>query len=286
MFTPSIVVEYTYPLQPPPDEDVIWRKDISPHLAGTPQNVLQICQYGFTEMVNNAIEHSGSKTLKIKLSQIDKIRFSIIDYGIGIFTKIKDDFGLEDPDHAILELIKGKLTSAPQQHSGEGIFFTSRIFDTFTISSGNLAFSWLKNANRFEFLNTDNSPGTTVTMTISTNSKLSLTSIFNEYADPDKQPGFYRTAVPLQIMQHEGESLMSRSQARRLMNRFDRFLEVALDFTGVDFIGQGFADEIFRVFAQAHPNTRLVPINCAEIVERMIAHVKGNMGDSSESAGT
>jgi hypothetical protein len=52
-------------------------------------------------------------------------------------------------------------------------------------------------------------------------------------------------------MQYEGESLMSRSQARRLMNRFDRFSEVVLDFTGVNFIGQGFADEIFRVFANA-----------------------------------
>jgi anti-sigma regulatory factor (Ser/Thr protein kinase) len=268
-------IEYACPLQPPPDEDVIWRKIISPHLTGISQNVLRICQYGFTEIVNNAIEHSGSKTLKIKLSQNGEIRFSIIDYGVGIFTKIKDDFGLEEPDHAMLELIKGKLTSDPRQHSGEGIFFTSRIFDTFTVASGSLQFSWIKNGGRFEFSNIENGPGTTVTMAISVDSKLSLTNIFNEYADPDKQPGFYKTSVPLQIMQHEGESLMSRSQARRLANRFDRFLEVVLDFTGVDFIGQSFADEIFRVFAQAHPGTRLVPVNCTETVERMIAHVGG-----------
>ncbi|MDR1099010.1 MAG: DUF4325 domain-containing protein [Treponema sp.] len=268
--------ENSYSLQPPPNEDAIWRKDIFPHLAGTAQNVLQICQYGFTEMVNNAIEHSGSKTLKIELSKNGEIRFVVIDYGIGIFTKIKDDLGLEEPDHAILELIKGKLTSDPQRHSGEGIFFTSRIFDTFAVASGNLAFSWPKSSNQFEFTNIDTGPGTTITMTINADSKLSLTNIFNEYADPDKQPGFYRTAVPLQIMQHEGESLMSRSQARRLMNRFDRFLEVELDFTGIDFIGQGFADELFRVFAQAHPATRLIPVNCTDTVEKMIAHVREN----------
>jgi hypothetical protein len=66
------------------------------------------------------------------------------------------------------------------------------------------------------------------------------------------------------------------------MNRFDRFLEVVLDFTGVDFIGQGFADEIFRVFAQAHPATRLIPVNCTDTVEKMIAHVSGNKVKNSQ----
>jgi hypothetical protein len=51
---------------------------------------------------------------------------------------------------------------------------------------------------------------------------------------------------------------------------------VVLDFTGVDFIGQGFADEIFRVFALAHPGTRLIPVHCTETVEKMIAHVRGS----------
>jgi anti-sigma regulatory factor (Ser/Thr protein kinase) len=229
-------------------------------------------------MVNNAIEHSGSSSLKIRLSKDEEsIRFDVIDYGIGIFAKVKSDLGLEEPDHVILELIKGKFTSDPQRHSGEGIFFTSRIFDIFTIMSDGFVFSWIKNDNQFKFSNTDESPGTVVTMVIRTNSELSLTDVFNEYADPDKQPGFYKTTIPVQIMQYEGDSLMSRSQAKRLINRFDRFLEVVLDFTGVPIIGQGFADEIFRVFAQAHPAIRLIPINCTETVERMIALVKGNV---------
>jgi anti-sigma regulatory factor (Ser/Thr protein kinase) len=268
--------EYNYSLQSPLEEDVIWRKDISPHLTGTSQNIMQICQYGFTEMVNNAIEHSGSQTLKIKVSRDAKnISFVVIDEGIGIFRKIKNDLGLEEPAHAILELVKGKFTSDPQRHTGEGIFFTSRIFDTFTVASANLIFSRLGNEDQFE-TSTTNCRGTTIIMKISTSSRLFLSDVFNEYADPEKQPGFYKTTIPVQIIQNEGESLMSRSQAKRLMNRFDRFLEVVLDFTGVSFIGQGFADEIFRVFVRAHPGTRLIPTHCTETVEKMIAHVSGD----------
>jgi hypothetical protein len=85
----------------------------------------------------------------------------------------------------------------------------------------------------------------------------------------------------MRLMQYEGESFMSRSEAKRLMNRFDQFLEVVLDFTGVDFIGQGFADEVFRVFSLAHPGTQIIPINCTETVAKMIAHVGGKTGDTA-----
>ncbi len=37
--------------------------------------------------------------------------------------------------------------------------------------------------------------------------------------------------------------------------RFERFQTVVLDFTGVEEIGQDFADEVFRVFQRAHPAT-------------------------------
>lgn len=56
-----------------------------------------------------------------------------------------------------------------------------------------------------------------------------LKEIFDEYADPDKDPSFHKTCIPVKLMQHEGESLLSRSQAKRLISRFDRFTEVILD---------------------------------------------------------
>ncbi len=98
-------------------------------------------------------------------------------------------------------------------------------------------------------------------MEISKTSEKDLVSISNEYADPDKVPGFHRTVIPVKLMEYEGEALLSRSQAKRLINRFDHFLEVILDFEGVKFIGQAFADQIFRVFVNAHPHVNIVAVN-------------------------
>src|SRR6202012_1695126 len=65
----------------------------------------------------------------------------ISDNGIGIFKKIQTELGLLDERHAILELSKGKLTTDPSRHTGEGIFFTSRMFDSFDILSGGVSFA-------------------------------------------------------------------------------------------------------------------------------------------------
>lgn len=70
-----------------------------------------------------------------------------------------------------------------------------------------------------------------------------------------------------------GESLESRAQAKRIANRLDAFDTVDLDFDGVDAIGQGFADELFRVFARQHPKVRLQPRNMNAQVAAMVAQV-------------
>ena len=66
---------------------------------------------------------------------------------------------------------------------------------------------------------------------------------------------------------------VARSQARRILKRLNEFREVIFDFNGIDFMGQGFADEIFRVFQNAHPDIVLRPINANEAVLGMIQHV-------------
>ena len=68
--------------------------------------------------------------------------------------------------------------------------------------------------------------------------------------------------------------LVSRSQAKRLLNRFERFKVVVLDFEGVQEVGQAFADEIFRVFSNFHPATEIRALNANEQVQKMIARAK------------
>jgi len=264
---------FTFLLKDHLEEDVIWRKDVAPLLVDLQENVKRAFQYCFTEMVNNVIDHSNAESVFIEVDS-DALNVQIIvrDNGIGIFNKIQKDLGLEDPKHAILELAKGKFTSDPERHSGEGIFFTSRICDHFAILSDKLYFSGHREN---DWLLEGQSPisGTTVFMKIALNSKVSIAEIFNEYSDPDMRPSFHKTCIPVKLMEYEGEALLSRSQAKRLITRFDRFIEVVLDFQGVTEIGQAFADEVFRVFRNAHPNVNIVPVNCSKAVQRMIAYI-------------
>ena len=54
-------------------------------------------------------------------------------------------------------------------------------------------------------------------------------------------------------------SPVSRSQAKRVCNRLENFKEVVLDFEGVQWMGQGFAHQLFVVFANDHPDIQLTP---------------------------
>ncbi len=257
------------------EEDVLWRKDLSPLLTDLKSNVKDICQYGFTEMVNNVIDHSDANFLNVELI-LDylSIRIWVNDDGVGIFRKIKKVLGLEHSKHAILELAKGKFTSDPENHSGEGIFFTSRAFKRFMITSHKLTFYGAANSDGVLWEEKEDLLGTFVHMRINKNSQIQLADIFNEYADPDRDPSFHKTLIPVKLMEHEGEALISRSQAKRLINRFDRFVEVGLDFSGVKQIGQAFADQIFRVFQNKYPNVNLIVLNASDEVANMIKRVQ------------
>jgi DNA-binding transcriptional ArsR family regulator len=105
------------------DEDVVWRYKLLPEIHDLNQNIVNICQYGFTEILNNVIDHSLSDdAVIIYRKNYCQISLMIIDSGVGIFNKIKKDFNLTDPRSALLELSKGKITSDKKRHSGEGIF--------------------------------------------------------------------------------------------------------------------------------------------------------------------
>jgi hypothetical protein len=197
---------------------------------------------------------------------------SVGDEGVGIFVKIQRSLELHDPREAILELAKGKLTTAPEQHTGEGIFFTSRVLDRFEIESHHLRFTHAPRGEDAIAEEVPDSPGTRIYMRLANDSPRELQAVFDAFTDPEEFT-FDKTVVPLRLAQYEGEKLVSRSQAKRVAHRFECFKRVELDFAGVSAVGQAFADELFRVFAAAHPQIRITPINTAPAVDQMIRRV-------------
>jgi len=260
-------------------EDRLWRENVSELLKDLPQNVYGIWQYGFTEMVNNVTDHSNGTTLTVTVGRTAATTNILIkDDGIGIFRKIKTDLGLEDERHAILELSKGKLTTDPDRHTGEGIFFSSRMFDHYQILSGGVFFSHRIEEEEDWILERDiPKEGTAVIMSIKNNSNRTTKEIFEKFSSRNEDYGFTKTVVPGRLVKHGMEQLISRSQAKRLLARFERFKVVILDFKGVDEIGQAFADEVFRVFPATHPDVRLIPVNTTRDVKKLIKRAKSDI---------
>jgi anti-sigma regulatory factor (Ser/Thr protein kinase) len=253
-------------------EDVVWFQDFRPFFD-LKENVRNIVIHGFTEMLNNAIDHSNGDSVFVWVSQDEEnVTLLIGDNGIGIFKKISDALGLPDIRLSLLELAKGKFTTDPDNHSGQGVFFTSRMFDLFEIDANGLRFSHqetLENDWLHEITGQLDDKGTSVVMEISLNSDRLAGDIFDEHSHSDEDIGFSKTVVPMRMAKIGDEQLVSRSQAKRLIMRFEKFKTVVLDFNGVVEIGQAFADELFRVYGKNHPEVLLVPVNETEQVKKM-----------------
>lgn len=257
-------------------EDVVWSSLFAPLVRDLPDNVRDIWRYGFTEMVNNAIDHSGAHTISIwGVRNALYTQAWVADDGEGIFNKIQKALDLYDPREAILELAKGKFTTDPANHSGEGIFFSSKVFDLFDIRSGNLHFMHQDGLDDMLIERPKDAPGTIVVMQLVNDATRTTKEIFDKFAAPEEYT-FAKTIVPVRLGQYEGEKLISRSQAKRLIFRFEKFRTVVLDFDGVEEIGQAFADEVFRVFQNAHKDTELVPVNMTAAVKNMVSRAKAS----------
>ena len=256
-------------------EDLVWTKDVRPVLGQLPGNVMDIWHYGFTEMFNNAIDHAGGSEIHIRIRKTAiNTEMVLFDDGVGIFKKIQAALNLLDERHAILELSKGKLTTDPKRHTGEGIFFTSRMFDSFDILSGGVHFThefgkeedWILEREKFE-------TGTGVWMELNNHTARTTKKIFDQYSSGDDY-GFNKTVVPVKLAQYGDDKLISRSKEKRVLSRIELFKIVIFDFDGVEIIGQAFADEIFRVFARAHPDIQLHTIKTNSAVKKIIERAK------------
>lgn len=267
------------------DEDGVVYEDIIPILKVN-ENAGRIWRYTLPEIFNNAIEHSkGSKVKAVVESNCLYSRISIVDDGVGIFQNIiealkKNGYSNPKCSDAVMELYKGKFTTIPERHTGEGIFFTMRLMDRLAIVSDG---SLLRNGYSEEasyirshllaYAMKLTKQGTVVIMQLENETRREAREVFNTYADVDE--GFIVTRIPVFEACLDRDPV-ARSQARRMCARLDSFKEAVLDFDKVEIMGQGFADEVFRVYAKSHPTVTLKPINMNADVQRMYMYTINN----------
>jgi anti-sigma regulatory factor (Ser/Thr protein kinase) len=261
--------ERTYPIAGLAD-DVPWHElsdwlSAGEHEGSDAANL--VLYHVVTELVNNAIDHSDSTHVRLRAAISDgRIVVAIVDEGIGAFERLRSGLGLEDHFHAAQELSKGKVTTQPDRHSGEGLFFSSKMVAHFELIANGV--DWLVD-NEIDdqaLLEVALRPGTEVRVALLLASTRKPEDVFASYTHDFK---FDTTRCVVRLFEH-GVRFVSRSQAKRLAAGLEKFSEVVLDFQGVEGVGQGFVDEIFRVWARAHPGTRLEPRNMNAAVEFMV----------------
>lgn len=238
------------------------------------ENVRSILNYAFSEILNNAIEHSRSKYVEVAVSvQNRKLNFIINDFGIGVFRNIMKEKELKTEVEAMQDLLKGKTTTMPKSHSGQGIFFTSKASDVFILESYGYM---LTINNKTHDVSYKVLPalkrGTRVKFSINVNSPRHLSAIFRKFS-VGTEFAFNKTEIKVTLYASGDGVHVSRSQARRILDGLDKFESIILDFDKVATIGQAFADEVFRVFKEKYPNIEIQPVNMNEAVRFMVERV-------------
>ena len=99
--------------------------------------------------------------------------------------------------------------------------------------------------------------------------------IFDEYTSDDFV--FNKTKITVHLAKdYLGHDFVSRSLAKRILMNVEKFKMIVLDFENIDNIGQGFADEVFRVFKNKNPDITIIPVNMNEEIEFMINRAMKN----------
>lgn len=254
-------------------EDTPWRRDFAPFFDLAP-NVRRMAVHAFTELLNNAIDHSGGQRVTVSMRQTAlHLQLLVSDDGCGLFQRVAQAFDIADPQQAMFEISKGKLTTQPARHSGHGLFFTSRLADIFDIHTAQAAFQYRPWGSRqWQAARPAAAVGTAVYLAIALDSPRTLDAVLRAHSADGQGLGFERTRVPLQLLA-EGGTLASRAEARRVAQRLGGFSQADIDFSGLDDVGHGFADELFRVFGRAHPGLALRPLGMNARVQAMVASV-------------
>ena len=207
------------------EEDRVWSDMNAPGMVASdlPKAAETVLHYVLTELVNNAIEHSGAAEVEVRVARVDlTIELEVSDQGVGIFRHVRDKLGLESELHALQELSNGKTTTMPSRHTGEGIFFSSKAANRFLIESGELR--WIVDSRKNDTAVGSLDPpvlGTTVRAEFESENPNDLTALFAEYT---RDFEFSRTRTVVRLF-GIGTEFVSRSEAKRLVHGLEKFTE-------------------------------------------------------------
>jgi anti-sigma regulatory factor (Ser/Thr protein kinase) len=267
-------------------EDQVWRRDFAP-CFDLPPEVAQMARHACTELLNNAVDHSGGQAVTVSLRQTPlQLQLLVSDDGCGLFARLAGHFDLPDPRLAMLELSKGRLSTAPQGHSGLGLPFTMRLADVMSVHANRAAFQ----RRAWEQQPWHDAPpvareGTSIYLAITLDTPRTLDGVLRELSLNPAAFDTDRTQVPLWLLADPprpgacgpagaARSLVSRAEARRAVARLPLFKRAEIDFSGVGHVGHSFADEVFRVFAHRHPGVELSPVGMAPQVGAMVGSIQ------------
>lgn len=242
-----------------------------------------IVHYAFTEMLNNAIEHSEAGRCAVRFTLGESmVSFDARDPGIGAFHSIASKLNLPDEEAALVELLKGRTTTMREAHTGEGIFFTSKAADRFVLRSHRIQIEWDRTRDDVFVSRQRLLEGTAVHFAVHRGTLRRLEQVFGEFAPEEYDYQFQKTKVLVRLLRRD---YVSRSEAKRLLANLEKFREAVLDFRDVQAVGQGFADEVFRVFARRHPGTAITTENTNPVIDAMIRHVAADGESGGPSSG-
>jgi anti-sigma regulatory factor (Ser/Thr protein kinase) len=252
-------------------------EDKFPRLKELTENIRSIFNFAFSEIFNNAIEHSRSRAIIVEAAVRDGfLSFIVSDSGVGVFRHIMKTKGLRSEMEAIQDLLKGKTTTMPKSHSGEGIFFTSKASDIFLLESFGYVLT-VDNLNHDVTVRRTaaSKRGTRAIFKIKIVSQRHLNDVFKRYANLNGSGdyGFDKTEIRVKLFTAAGVHI-SRSQARRILTGLEKFKVILFDYSQVPLVGQAFADEIYRVFRERHPDIRLENENMSPGVRFMVERAK------------
>jgi hypothetical protein len=265
----------TFSIKPSLDENQVWMEHFHEPFSALAENVYSICKYGFRNIFNNAVHHSQGTTITVSTKIRDTfVDIRILDDGVGTFKKIKNTLKLENERASILEITKGKLTTDPDNHTGAGIYFTSRAVDKYAMASSDLGYM-RNNLEDDWFIETskDQVKGTGVALQINLNSSTLLQDVFGQYSTFGSDTGLSNITENLKIVELSKlnqDHYISRSQGKKILIGLEVFHHIIFDFRDIKAVGQGFVDEVFRIFQKKNPHIKIEWTNANEDVRFMI----------------